>query len=136
MNEKEKMVKVLADASDLAWKGIVTMNSDALGKGLSGTMKGWEGMLPYTTDPFKKDDPVKSKALRKFWTQYDAPHTKGCCFSGAGGGFLMIISDTPIDGAMKIELNTDHIVKPFKSDKLDTAKRKLYRLGLKKSSNI
>jgi hypothetical protein len=36
--------------------------------------------------------------------QYDIPHTKGCLFSGAGGGFLMVISDTPVEGGFKIEV--------------------------------
>jgi len=120
LDDKKRMVEALATASDLAWKGIISMDADKLGQGLSDTMKAWEAMLPYTVDPFKKDHPEKSKELREYWTQYDRPHTKGCLFSGAGGGFLMIISDKPIENAMKIQLNTDHIVKPFPSDNVDS----------------
>ena len=36
--------------------------------------------------------------------RYDAPHTHGCLFSGAGGGFLMVISDTPVEGGLKIKV--------------------------------
>jgi len=118
--EKVKMVKDLADSSDRAWEGIVSMDADLLGQGLSGTMKAWEAALPYTVDPFQKDDVDKSKQLREFWTQYDRPHTKGCSFSGAGGGFLMIVSEETIENAMKVQLNTDHIVKPFQSDNLES----------------
>merc|ERR1719480_397875 len=114
------MVKELADASELAWQGIVHMDADALGRGLSGTMRAWQNALPYTVDPFLEFDDDKSASLRKFWTRYDAPHTKGCLFSGAGGGFLMVISDKPVENAMKIQLNTDHIVKPFPSDNVDS----------------
>ena len=32
----------------------------------------------------------------------------------------MIVSDKPIENAMKIQLNTDHIVKPFPSDHVDS----------------
>jgi hypothetical protein len=116
--EKVAYVKALSDASELAWQGIQSMNSDMIGEGLSNTMKAWEACLPYTVDPYKGDDPAKSKELRDFWTQYDRPHTKGCLFSGAGGGFLMVISDTPIEGGVKIEINTDPICKPYPSDKI------------------
>ena len=97
------------------------MDINALGKGLSDTMKGWEVAMPYCVDPYKGDDPVKSRQLRDFWSQYDIPHTKGCLFSGAGGGFLFVISDTPIPGAEKIEINNDHICRPYPSDNLRSA---------------
>ena len=119
--QRVAMVKVLADASDLAWQGIVEMDIDKLGKGLSGTMKGWAGALPYTVDPYLGDDDAKTAQLRAFWERYDAPHTKGCLFSGAGGGFLFVIDDKPVEGGMQVKLNTEHIVKPFASDKLDSA---------------
>ena len=93
------MVKALADASELAWQGIVTMNSASVGKGLSDTMKAWEAMLPYTVDPYLHIDAAKSKQLRDFWTPYDvggAEGCLGCLFSGAGGGFLFIMSDKPV----------------------------------------
>ena len=93
------MVKALADASELAWQGIVSMNSASVGKGLSDTMKAWEAMLPYTVDPYLHIDAAKSKQLRDFWTPYDvggAEGCLGCLFSGAGGGFLFIMSDKPV----------------------------------------
>jgi hypothetical protein len=126
--EKVAMVKAISDASELAWQSICNMDIDGLGKGLSDTMKAWEAALPYTVDPYKGDDDAKSKQLREFWTQYDRPHTKGCLFSGAGGGFLMVISDKPIDGGMQIKLNHDHICKPFSSDKVGDAPRPLHNL--------
>lgn len=118
IEERQNMVQNLSEASELAWEGITTMDSDKLGKGLSGTMKAWGDALPYTVDPFLGFDEEKSEQLEEFWTQYDAPHTKGCLFSGAGGGYLMIISEKPIDGAIKININTDHYFKPFVSDNL------------------
>jgi len=94
------------------------MDSDIVGQGLRDTMKGWEGILPYTTDPFLNKDAEKSKLLKDFVAKYDVPNTKGCLFSGAGGGFLMVISDEPIEGAMKITINHDFLTKPHPSDKL------------------
>jgi len=117
-DEKVRMVKRLSDASELAWQSICGMDSTSLGHALSETMQAWGEMLPYTLDPYQHEDHAKSKILRDFWMQYDAPHTKGCLFTGAGGGFLMVISDTPIAEGMKIQINHDHYCKPFASDSL------------------
>jgi len=120
LEKRQAMVKALADASELSWEGIVSMNASKLGKGLSDTMKAWEAMLPYTVDPFLNDDPDQSEHLRHFWKIYDIPYTKGCLFSGAGGGYLMVISEHEIENGLKININTDHIVKPFPSDNLES----------------
>jgi hypothetical protein len=120
---KVAMVKALADASEGAWAGITSMDSALLGASLSATMKAWEGMLPYTTDPYLGDDDEKSQQLKDFWTQYDAGGSQGaqgCLFSGAGGGFLMVVSDQPVENGMQIELNHEHYCKPFASDNLDS----------------
>lgn len=122
---KVAMVSALASASELAWRSICSMDSAGLGRALSETMAAWEAMLPYTVDPYRASDGYtgdeeKSAALRKFWKAYDAPHTKGCLFSGAGGGFLMVISDTVVPDGIKIQINHEHFCKPFPSDNLDT----------------
>ena len=64
---------------------------------LSATMRAWGVCLPYTVDPYLASpgyagDATKSEQLRAFWTGYEAI-TEGCLFSGAGGGFLMCISE-------------------------------------------
>lgn len=118
--DKERMVASLADASERAWAGICAMDSDALGRALSDTMRAWADMLPYTVDPYLGDDDAKSRQLREFWTAYDRPHTRGCLFSGAGGGFLMVISDTPVKGGTQIKINTDPLCKPFPSHDLSS----------------
>lgn len=116
--EKRRLVAPLADASERAWAAIVARDSAALGRALSDTMGAWGGMLPYTLDPYLAIDDEKSAQLKAFVARYDAPHTRGCLFSGAGGGFLMVISDEPVEGGMKIEINHDPIVLPHPSDHL------------------
>lgn len=122
IQQRRNMVRDLSIASDTVWKGLISQNASLLGRGLSDTMKAWKEMLPYTVDPFL-NDPVMSKKLLDFWTKYDAPHTSGCLFSGAGGGYLMIISETPIEGAEKISINHDPICRPCPSDSLASAPR-------------
>lgn len=128
--EKVRMVGAIADTSERAWNAILAMDAAGLGKALSDTMTAWAEPLPYTLDPYvasKKypGDVEKSKQLREFWKKYDAPHTHGCLFSGAGGGFLMVISDKPVAGGTQIKLNHDHYCKPFPSDNVDSAPQAL-----------
>lgn len=39
-----------------------------------------------------------------FGHRYDFPHTHGCLFSGAGGGYLFVISDKPVQGGYKVKV--------------------------------
>lgn len=129
-DKKVAMVKSLSDASESAWNAICAMDIDALGKALSATMDAWGVMLPYTTDPYQAmegyaGDPVKSKELKEFWSKYDAPNTKGCLFSGAGGGFLMVINDKPVEDGVQIQINHKHSAQPFPSDAFGAEPRAL-----------
>ena len=49
---------------------------------------------------------------------YSAPNVKGRLFSGAGGGFLMVISDKPVASGHLIKINNEFSAKPFPSDKV------------------
>jgi len=53
-----------------------------------------------------------------FSVQYSAPNVKSRLFSGAGGGFLMVISDKPVAGGYQIKINNEFSAKPFPSDKV------------------
>jgi len=119
---KMAMVRAIAEASEAAWEAICAKDSAKLGKALSDTMKAWAAALPYTTDPYLGKDAAKSAQLREFVAKYDAPNTKGCLFSGAGGGFLMVINDAPIEGAMKMTINNEPVCLPYKSNTLEEAK--------------
>lgn len=134
VQDKVAMVKALAEASECAWEGITTMNSAKLGRALSDTMRAWATMLPYTVDPYlggntfqpPGDDSEKSAFLKEFVSRFDAPHTQGCLFSGAGGGFLMVISDSPIlsdSPVTKIKINHDHYCRSFPSGTLHSEPR-------------
>lgn len=128
---KVAMIKALSETSEAAWNAILAMDAAALGKALTATMAAWGVMLPYTLDPYLASDgypgdPNKSKELKEFWTKYDNKH-EGCLFSGAGGGFLMVISTTPVEDAMQITLNHDHYCKPYPSMKIGDEPRVLPR---------
>ena len=103
------------------WEAILAMDATKLGKSLSDTLAAWGAMLPYTTDPYLRKDAQKSAQLRRFVAQYDRPHTKGCLFSGAGGGFLLVVSETPVEGAMQMRLNHAPPCLPYRSATLEEA---------------
>lgn len=118
---KTAMARALAEASEAAWEAILAMDAPKLGKALSDTMDAWGVMLPYTTDPYLGKDASKSAQLREFVQKYDRPHTHGCLFSGAGGGFLMVVSDTPVAGGMKMAINHTSPCLPYTSATLEEA---------------
>ena len=76
--------KQIADSSTMAWDGIVKKDATLLGKGLTGTMTGWSRILPETVPEYSK----------KWYTPFTGDEYEGCLFSGAGGGFLLVVSNT------------------------------------------
>ncbi|KAH9250880.1 hypothetical protein BASA81_011268 [Batrachochytrium salamandrivorans] len=102
---KRRMVESLATASNQAWEAVLAKDCAKLGSALSDNMLAWEAMLPYTVDPYLLGDENKSRELKQFWKQYDRPFTKGCLFTGAGGGFLMVINDQPVLGSFQVKIN-------------------------------
>eukprot|EP01060_Flectonema_neradi_P012963 TRINITY_DN1975_c1_g1_i1.p1 TRINITY_DN1975_c1_g1~~TRINITY_DN1975_c1_g1_i1.p1 ORF type:complete len:261 (+),score=36.09 TRINITY_DN1975_c1_g1_i1:40-822(+) len=80
----EENAKKIADASTLAWEGILKKDSKLLGKGLTGTMSGWSALLPETVPSYS----------REWYQPFTGSEYDGCLFSGAGGGFLLVVSST------------------------------------------
>ena len=90
---------MLSEAAESTWKGILNKDIVSLGKGFSGTMYAWKEMLPATVP----DD----ERLTKWWKEYER-NSYGCLFSGAGGGFLMVISDKKVENGFHIEINNEY----------------------------
>jgi len=89
-------VKLLADASDMAWKAISNRDAPSLGKALTKTMEAWAGILPYTVPQPQSDQ----------WCAPYKSNSHGYLFSGCGGGFLMVISDSPVENGFQIKIKT------------------------------
>eukprot|EP00755_Sulcionema_specki_P028434 Sspe_Gene.89886::Locus_61559_Transcript_1_1_Confidence_1.000_Length_1617::g.89886::m.89886 len=88
-NLTKENAATIARGADLAWEGIKEKDAKKLGRGLSTTMEGWAALLPETVPR-----PKSEGWLRPY---RDEPHL-GCLFTGAGGGFLMVVSEveTPV----------------------------------------
>ena len=104
--------KIIAEGSELTWQGIKAKCPRTLGKGLTRTREGWEKLLPETVPAYSRD---------WFAPFMGAPY-HGCLFSGAGGGFLLVISEekTPLlaERAFKVNINTT----PWKGVQPDLSK--------------
>jgi hypothetical protein len=79
---------------------IVTMDLEALGASMNECMKCWEAILPATIHhPTLKLDLVE---LLEFYQSNYA----GAMYSGCGGGYQYVVSDTPIPGSFNVKVRT------------------------------
>ena len=79
---------------------IRNMDADALGKSLNQTMLCWEKLLPQVVaHPLIKLD-LKG-ILRIYQRRFP-----GAMFSGCGGGYLIVVSETSVPGALHVNIRT------------------------------
>lgn len=70
----------------------------ALGASLNRNMKCWETLLPHVVrHPLLKVDLMT--LLKAYQRRYS-----GAMYSGCGGGYLIVVSDTPVPGAFKVNV--------------------------------
>lgn len=95
-NVAAEIVAKLAAASSKAWEAVLSRDAPRLGHALRSTLAAWEELLPDSV-------PADVLALAK---PYDAFH--GYHFSGAGGGFLLVVADpgAHVPGGFQITITT------------------------------
>lgn len=93
-NLTTELVKSLGDAGNLCWDGIVEKNIVKLGEGMKQTFISWRNMLPYTVP-----DWVWNEMQDKWFAGFP-----GAITSGSGGGYVIVASENPVPGAMKIKV--------------------------------
>jgi hypothetical protein len=87
-------VSALGKAGELCWEGIVERDIKKLGEGMKQTFLCWRRMLPYT---------VPDWVLNELETNW-FPLYPGAITSGSGGGYVIVASEKPIPGALKIKV--------------------------------
>ena len=93
-NLTKENAQLLSEAAQMTWQGVKTKDATLLGKGLSQTADAWTLLLPNTV-------PAHLRELRK---QYKENY--GTSFSGCGGGYLMVVSDTPPQDAIRLHITS------------------------------
>lgn len=87
-------VQELGEAGDLCWEGIVEKDIKKLGEGMKQTFLSWRKMLPFTVP-----DWVFKEMKNNWLDQYP-----GAITSGSGGGYVIVASETEIEGSLKIRV--------------------------------
>ncbi|MEI6565421.1 MAG: hypothetical protein WCR20_01995 [Verrucomicrobiota bacterium] len=97
-NLTPKWVASLGRSGRDCYDAIVKRDATALGASLNLTMKCWETLLPHVVrHPSLRVDLMP--ILKAYQRQYP-----GAMYSGCGGGYLIVVSEKPVPGSLKIEV--------------------------------
>jgi cytidyltransferase-like protein len=94
MNLEKPLVKELGESGDRCWKAILKKDVTALGGAVKDTLLSWKKILPFT---------VPDEIMNEVETKY-FPHYPGAITSGCGGGYVIVVSDRPVKGSIKIKV--------------------------------
>lgn len=91
-NLEYRWIKQLGESGELCYTSIMNHDVIGLGKSLTLTLESWQKILPNTVldSTLSEIDHYKELA--------------GALFSGSGGGYIIVVSDTYIAGSMKIKV--------------------------------
>ena len=97
-NLAPKWVARLGQCGKDCYDAIVGMNARALGASFNLNMRCWEALLPHVVrHPLIRLDLMK--LLKAYQQQYF-----GAMYSGCGGGYLLVVSNEPVPGSLKINV--------------------------------
>jgi cytidyltransferase-like protein len=94
MNLKNELVKQLGESGNNCWESILKKDIKGLGKAMTDTLLLWKKILPLTVP----DDIMKELETNYF------PNYYGALTSGSGGGYIFVISEKEIEGAIKVRV--------------------------------
>jgi len=95
-NLDPRWVARLGQSGKDCYDAILNTNVEKLGASLNLTMKCWETILPHVVQhPRLRVDLMP--ILRAYQKQYP-----GAMYSGCGGGYLIVVSETPVPGAFQV----------------------------------
>ncbi|MFN8240758.1 MAG: adenylyltransferase/cytidyltransferase family protein [Bacteroidales bacterium] len=87
-------VAELGKAGTSCWESIIRKDVKGLGRAMTDTFLSWEKILPNTVPAWVKKE-VESKYLGKY---------PGAITSGSGGGYIVVASEEPVDGSLRIKV--------------------------------
>jgi cytidyltransferase-like protein len=94
MHLEKDLIKVLGEAGDMCWESILRKDINGLGKSLSETLISWKKILPLTVP-----DDIMKEMETKYFSNYPGAITSGC-----GGGYVIVVSEKEVPGAIKIKV--------------------------------
>jgi cytidyltransferase-like protein len=94
MHLEKSHIKELGEAGNLCWESILKKDIAGLGKGMTDTYLSWKKILPLT---------VPDDILKEMETSY-FPNYPGAITSGSGGGYIIVVSEKPVEGGIQIKI--------------------------------
>lgn len=94
MHLEKHFIRDLGEAGDRCWESILRKDISGLGKSMSDTLISWKKILPLTVP----DDIMKEMEINYF------QNYPGAITSGSGGGYIIVVSEEEIPGAIKIKV--------------------------------
>jgi hypothetical protein len=94
MHLEKSFIRELGEAGEQCWDSILKKDIVGLGKGMTNTYLSWKKILPLTVP----DDILKEMEIKYF------PNFPGAITSGSGGGYIIVVSDKPVEEAVKIKV--------------------------------
>jgi cytidyltransferase-like protein len=94
MHLEKPLIRELGEAGDNCWKAILKKDVEGLGKALTNTLLSWRKILPLT---------VPDQVMKELETKY-FPNYPGAITSGSGGGYVIVVSEKEVEGAIKIRV--------------------------------
>lgn len=94
MHLKKQFIRELGEAGEQCWDSILKKDIAGLGKGMTDTYLSWKKILPLTVP----DDILKEMKTKYF------PNFPGAITSGSGGGYVIVVSESKVPGAVKIKV--------------------------------
>lgn len=95
-----KWVAKLGVTGKLIYNAILKMDAPALGKAMNLGLKCWDVLLPQSMR-----HPVMKVDLMELAAAYQKEYL-GAAYSGPGGGYLIVVSETPVPGSFAVKVRT------------------------------
>ena len=97
-NLDPQWIRRLGRSGKDCYRGIIERDLKALGASMNDCMKCWEAILPHTVR-----HPTISIDLPGLLHYYQAKYA-GAMYSGCGGGYIYVVSEKPVAGALRINV--------------------------------
>jgi hypothetical protein len=95
-----KWVAKLGRTGKLIYDAILKMDAPALGKAVNQGLQCWDVLLPKSMR-----HPVMKVDIMELAAAYQAQYL-GACYSGPGGGYLIVVSEKPVPGSFSVNIRT------------------------------
>jgi hypothetical protein len=93
-NLDREWIRRLGQSGKDCYQAILNRDAAALGESMNECMRCWEAILPHTVRHSSLTVDLVSLL------EYYQKHYPGAMYSGCGGGYLFVVSETPVPGAL------------------------------------